>query len=271
VQAIPSAESANPLLLACFFQLSPEPILGKSANLRFAWWYFLEVQLACPSNQHDLAPVGQAAGISMRAERLLSGMHKVLSHDLPNQIVAVQGLLQLLSLEEANRLTPTGLEYVRRLHKAAGRAAEMVRFLKEMERLRAFTARREAVALETLARELQGEMRRRFPKVEFEFSWQWDIPTVSGDTRVYLPALQELFIDQWDARGEHCQITGASLRHGDKIELAFSVFPAEIGAAVEPRMGTILAGEWLTLVGATIEMAPPETDASLFAVLVPNR
>ena len=207
----------------------------------------------------------------MRSERLLCGMHKVLSHDLPNQIVAVQGLLQLLSLEEGNRLTGAGLEYVRRLHNAAGRAAEMVRFLKEMERLRSFAARRESVALDPLARELQGELQRRHPKVEFEFAWQWDVPTVLGDSRVYLVALQELLIDQFDAAAERCQMSGTSGRRSDKIELAFALAPVKTAASVEPRMATVLAGEWLNLLGATVELAPPENDSSRFAILLPGR
>src|SRR5437667_10877292 len=114
----------------------------------------------------------------MRSDRLLRGMHKVISHDLPNQIVAVRGLLQLLSLEEADRLTEVGREYVRRLHSAAGRAAELLRFLKEMERLHSFTVQQEMVPLSALARELQGELQRRHPGVEFDFAWQWEVPAV---------------------------------------------------------------------------------------------
>jgi signal transduction histidine kinase len=207
----------------------------------------------------------------MRSERLLRGMHRVLSHDLPNQIVAVQGLLQLLSLEEASRLTSTGLEYVQRLHHAAGRTAEMVRFLKEMERLQSYVARRESVSLDTFARELQGELQRRYPKIEFEFAWQWNVPAVVGDSRVYLPALQELFIDQLDAAAVRCQISGNSRRRSDKIELAFSLTPALPAASVEPRMGTVLAGEWLGLLGATVEFAPPESGSSRFVILLPSR
>src|SRR5438046_377554 len=40
-----------------------------------------------------------------RADRLLRKMHPVLSHDLPNQLVALEGLLQLLEQEETLRLT----------------------------------------------------------------------------------------------------------------------------------------------------------------------
>src|SRR6266542_384953 len=53
-----------------------------------------------------------------KAERLLRSMHKVFSHDLPNQMVVLQSLLQLLRQEEAQNLTDDGREYVRRLQNA---------------------------------------------------------------------------------------------------------------------------------------------------------
>ena len=43
-----------------------------------------------------------------QAERLLKEMHAVCSHDLPNQMVALQGLLQLLSQEESANLGNEG-------------------------------------------------------------------------------------------------------------------------------------------------------------------
>src|SRR5260370_33622907 len=110
----------------------------------------------------------------MRSDRLLRAMHKVLSHDLPNQIVAVQGLLQLLSLEESARLSADGCEYLRRLQNAARRTAELGRFLKDMEQLGGFTIQTGPVALADLARELQGELQQRYPATQFEFNWRWD-------------------------------------------------------------------------------------------------
>ena len=61
---------------------------------------------------------------TMPSDRLLRGMQKVCSHDLPNQIVVLQSLLQMLQLEEADRLSPDGRDYVRRLQKVTRRTAE---------------------------------------------------------------------------------------------------------------------------------------------------
>src|ERR1700722_1352605 len=129
------------------------------------------------------ASMTQDAGPSTRSDRLLRGMHRVFSHDLPNQMVALQSLLQLLSADEAGHLTKEGQEYVRRLHSATLRACEQVRFLKEMGRINACAARAETIALATLARELQGELQQKHPHTAFTFDWHWDAPSVIGDVR----------------------------------------------------------------------------------------
>ena len=95
----------------------------------------------------------------MRSDRLLRSMQKVIRHDLPNQMVALVSLLQLLSAEETTRLSADGREYVRRLQNATVRASEMLRFLKQMEQLNSFVPRLEKISVPPLARELQGERR----------------------------------------------------------------------------------------------------------------
>src|SRR5262245_34668586 len=69
-----------------------------------------------------------------RAERLLAAMHKVFSHDLPNQLVIVQSLLSFLG-DEASRLSDEGRDHLRRLQAAGGRAGDMIHFLKDMAAL----------------------------------------------------------------------------------------------------------------------------------------
>jgi hypothetical protein len=71
---------------------------------------------------------------SNRSDRLLRTMRPVLSHDLPNQLVALQGLLQMLELDEAASLGAPAQETVFRLQRVARRTCEMARFLREVER-----------------------------------------------------------------------------------------------------------------------------------------
>src|SRR6266542_6419629 len=58
-----------------------------------------------------LVPATPNSTNAARASRLLEALHPVCSHDLPNQIVALQSLLQLFSWDEADHLTPQGREY----------------------------------------------------------------------------------------------------------------------------------------------------------------
>src|SRR5688572_300329 len=154
---------------------------------------------------------------SPRAEMLLRGMHKVFSHDLPNQMVALQSLLQLLSLEEAGRLSEDGREYVRRSQSASRRASEMVRFLKEMGRLNVFVPKTETIALANMARELQGELQRLHPHREFAFEWHWSAATITGDTRAFLQAIVELIGGLLASGNDTCRIQASSCAQLERI------------------------------------------------------
>ena len=60
-------------------------------------------------------------------------MQKALGHELPNQLIAVQGLARLLDTE-TERLSDDGKEYLQRLGAAAQRSHEMVRALADFLR-----------------------------------------------------------------------------------------------------------------------------------------
>ena len=221
----------------------------------------------------------------MRSDRLLRGMHKVFSHDLPNQMVALQSLLQLLHAEEAEHLGAEGQEYVRRLQNVAQRACEQVRFLKEMGRMKAYMAKSETISLATLARELQGELQQKHAHQHFEFAWLWSVPTIVGDVRTILLALSELFAGFLHPQGKWCRLSAHSGRHGDAIELAFhldQVHGANADDALttalpwtaqnlDQRMEIILAREWLTLSGADLDVTLPEDGEVRFSIAIPNR
>src|SRR4051794_36426573 len=103
------------------------------------------------------------------AARLLGGMHKVLSHDLPNQLVALHSLLHMLEAGEADRLSAAGGELVSRLRSAAGKASGMVRFLKEMARLNARPGTPAAVELDGLVRAVRVQLHPASPRPALDF------------------------------------------------------------------------------------------------------
>jgi light-regulated signal transduction histidine kinase (bacteriophytochrome) len=216
----------------------------------------------------------------MRSERILRSMHKVFSHDLPNQMVALQGLLELLSSEEAHRLSEDGREYVRRLQNATQRATEMVRFLKEMERVHTSETKVEPVALQSFARELRGGLQQKFPGKTFEFHWDWRVSVVQTDVRVLLNGVLELCTCFLSRQESFCRIR-ASSHSGEKcVELAFQVEEVEVKSepgphlprwnqhAVEQRPEVILAREWLALAGAELQAAPPVGGRANFCIAV---
>jgi signal transduction histidine kinase len=69
-----------------------------------------------------------------RAERLLACFQKALGHELPNQLVAIQGLVYLLQEEEADRLDEDGRACLGRLAAVVKRTHTLVRELADVGR-----------------------------------------------------------------------------------------------------------------------------------------
>jgi hypothetical protein len=57
-----------------------------------------------------------------RLARLLAVLEKALGHDLPNQLIAVQGLARLLEQDHGERLGAEGRDYLGRLAAGAAKA-----------------------------------------------------------------------------------------------------------------------------------------------------
>ena len=200
-------------------------------------------------------------------------MHKVVHHDLPNQMVALHSLLQLLNDEESARLSAEGREYVRRLQNATKQSSEMVRFLKEIDRIHTISCKAETVKLSALARELQGEFVRLYPGTQFAFEWQWQVPALVGDVRVFLHATRELFAGLMQPPGKSCRVSASSAQRGEAVELAFRLEESPTPTRANPqkleeRMEIILAREWLALAGAELMLSVGAE--SRFVVVVPK-
>lgn len=222
------------------------------------------------------------AGPFMRSDRILDGMHHVIRHDLPNQVVALQSLLQLLNTDEVDRLSADGREYVQRLLNATQRASEMVRFLKQMIQLNAVAPRLEAISLASIARELQGELQRLHPAQRFEFEWQWNVPEVIGDTRTFLQALQQCITGFVNPRGVLCRVRASSARRPNVTELAFHM--DQMGEsqsdgpptssrpltqhALEQTLEIQLGRELLALSNGELKITPPLRGRFTFHILV---
>ena len=118
------------------------------------------------------------------AQRVLEAMHPVCSHDLPNQVVALQSLLQLFAWDEAANLSPQGREYFERLQSVAGKTVAYVQFLKEMARLARQTPQIESLRVPHLVAEVSAEVQRLHPDHVWTWQCRLDVEDVRADRRL---------------------------------------------------------------------------------------
>src|SRR5947209_6737970 len=109
----------------------------------------------CPETETAVAPE--------RAAALLAVFQQTVGHDLPNHLIAIQGLARVLELEEGERLSPAGRDLLARLAAAAQRAHEIVGTLAEIGRVGREVHATEFVALAELGREVAAELNQLFP------------------------------------------------------------------------------------------------------------
>ena len=228
----------------------------------------------------DLDSIGARAASPDQADRLLRSMQKVCRHDLPNQLVVLQSLLKLLSLEESDCLSAEGREYLRRLQNATRQAGGLARFLKEMAGLNNRSPRLETIALAGLARELQGGLQHLYPARHFAFAWDWRVPAIIGDARLLVQAILELYAGLAHSERGECRLAATAQEHADIIELAFTIeeLPADEPGlaqgkprALDERLEIILAREWLALCGTGVEVMSAGAAEARFSLILPNR
>lgn len=111
-----------------------------------------------------------AGWVPTGAERVLACFQKALAHELPNQFVAVQGLVSLLQQEEDDRLSPEGRECLRRLAGVVRRTHALVRELAEVGRCVSGAAPTAGTAcLSEAAQEALAELKQLSPGAPIEY------------------------------------------------------------------------------------------------------
>jgi signal transduction histidine kinase len=113
-----------------------------------------------------------------RKEWLLAGYQQALGHELPNRLVAIQGLARLVLADHGPRLDPTARELLERLADLTQRTDRMVRELAEVGRLDRSPGAAEPVDLSALAAEVVAEVKILFNGNAAEYIIQNHMPTV---------------------------------------------------------------------------------------------
>jgi signal transduction histidine kinase len=218
-----------------------------------------------------------------RAERVLACFQRALSHDLPNQLVALQGLLLLLELEEGGRLGAEGRDYLRRLAAVTGRVQDLVATLRAIGRAAAAPGPVEEVTLAELAREAAAEVKQRFPAPAVTYQLRFPAPVVNTYRRPLLRAVVELIgVVLRDTEGEAARLLLGSRATPDGVELSVgrdpeSPAPPANGPAAARRAGDPDAAGALTLAlvrelvdtwGGTVAPAGEPGPGRRFTILV---
>jgi two-component system NtrC family sensor kinase len=123
-------------------------------------------------------------------DRLLAAYQQALGHELPNRLVAIQGLVQLLQLEEADKLGPEGREYLDQLAGLSRRAHELVRGLAEVGQAVRAAQATEPAEIADVAREAGTTVNQLYPHVCIEYHFSNPSPRL----RVARPALYHVFV-----------------------------------------------------------------------------
>ncbi len=124
------------------------------------------------------------------AEQLLACFQQVVGHELPNHMIAIQGLLRVLEFEEGEHLSLESLDYLHRLAASAGRVQGLTTALAEIGRARRDSQKSEILAPLDVAREAAAEVNQLFPDRSMEYHFSEPTFTVLASR----PALHRVFV-----------------------------------------------------------------------------
>lgn len=127
-----------------------------------------------------------------RATRILKTLGKIFQHDLPNQLVVFQGLVQLLELEEQDALTPQAREYIERMKSVSQRAIHLGKYVKEMSHLANSREVPEVIAVPSLAKEMRAHARHTHGDINFDWQGEWADVQIYASRVAVLRCLAEL-------------------------------------------------------------------------------
>src|SRR5688572_22859769 len=113
-----------------------------------------------------------------QADRMLACFQKALGHELPNQLVALQGLARVLELELADRLDEESRSHLQRLSALARRVDECIRTLAQVGHWCRDPGPVGPVVLAELACEAVAEVNLLSPGWSLEYDGLEGLPTV---------------------------------------------------------------------------------------------
>jgi signal transduction histidine kinase len=220
-----------------------------------------------------------------RAERVLDCIFKALGHDLSNYLVAVQGLLRILDMEEGDRLSPVGKDYLRRLGSTTQRAQGLVQSLRAIVKAHQQSERSEDVTLADLVREVKAEINQLFPDRLVEYHLAIRVPVLRVPFRGLRQVLVELLSHLVQAGGPapvRLEVGSQALPDGDQLwvadhsrgaaaETAQPPPPLGAGDPLDGSLRLVLVRELVEAWGGRFAARTGAGQGQLFTLLLPAR
>jgi len=145
-----------------------------------------------PDSSAAVSPDDPAHALLL-ARRLLACFQQAVGHDLPNQLVAIQGLARLLEQDEAERLSPEGRESLSRLAQLTRRVHTAISALADAGRCCRAAEPVAPCVLAELAREAAAEVSWLHPGREVHFALPPTLPTVTAPPGALRRVLVEVY------------------------------------------------------------------------------
>lgn len=177
--------------------------------------------------------------LTRRGAIVLASLRPLLHHDLPNQLVALHGLLQMLRIEEQAHLSAEGREFLDRLLALSERLQQVLTGIRSLSKLLWESAVPERIPLSDLIREVAATTRQLFPARSLTYHLTVSLNEVWGIRRHLASLLVEL-VRLLAQAGETARVVHLLARHGDgSAELLIwgGLGPALGGAAQPPGVG----------------------------------
>jgi light-regulated signal transduction histidine kinase (bacteriophytochrome) len=217
--------------------------------------------------------MSEPAKPDQRAVRLLRNLHKVFNHDLPNQLVVVHGLLQLLKMDDKSRLTAEAQEYLNRSEAACKRVLQMLDVVKKITQVESMPLARETLAVSEFLRELLAAAKQMFNGLPLE-----TMPSSVATFTAPRAALQQALLNLLAALprasaagtvyvGVAATASGVEFRIGPQPGAAVKPLVVEATRGIADRLALMYVQELVEAWGGSLK---GNLEASCFVVDVPH-
>jgi signal transduction histidine kinase len=211
-----------------------------------------------------------------RAERVLASFRPALGHDLPNLLVGLRGMLQMLESEQRDRLSNDGQDYLRRVVGATQRVQGLVHLLNNIARAGDDNGPAERVPLADLYREVTAVMKQLYPDRAVGYDLHIQVPVVVAPRRALHQALAQLLrmtlVAVPTARPQ-LELGSQQTAAGVELWLADGAVTAAGRPAAgewETRLGFALVRELADTWGGTFRVTAEAGRGNVYTLLVPG-